>query len=101
MRCSMVNVCVICGEIDSEPEFRMQQEQLHSVTFNVDICDQGESYGWVKVFCLKEHTEAAARLRKGIRVLVVGRLIRGSRKAGEEIWWEEVMVLAKALDIIE
>jgi single-stranded DNA-binding protein len=98
---TMINICLICGEVDSEPEFRMQQEQLHSVTFNVDICDQGETYGWIKVFCAKQHAELAGRLRKGSRVAIVGSLIRGSRKAGEDIWWEEIMLIARELNVIE
>jgi hypothetical protein len=98
---TMINICLICGEVDSEPEFRMQQEQLHSVTFNVDICDKGESYGWVKVFYVNQHAELAGRLRKGSRVAIVGSLIRGSRKAGQEVWWEEIMVIARELDVIE
>jgi hypothetical protein len=54
----------------------------------------------MKVMCSAKHAELSAAFPKGTRVVVIGRLIRGSWKTGEEVWWDEITLVASHLEVI-
>jgi len=96
------NIAFLCGEVASEPELRFGEDQADNVSFNLDISLPDQSFAWLKVYCLHQDAELAARqIHRGTRVVVIGPLVRGSLKVGKEIWWNEVMVVANVLEVIE
>jgi single-stranded DNA-binding protein len=100
----MFNISFIYGVVASEPEprFTVDQPDDDNVMFSLDISLQDQSFGWIKVYCRHRQAKLAAqKLHRGTRVMVVGNLIRGSLQAGEAVWWSEVVLVAKFLEIVE
>ncbi len=95
----MPNAAFFIGQVLTKPELRVEGEESQ-VIFNLDISFQGQSFGWIKVVCLGDIAKSAAELELRLRVAVFGRLIRGSWKTGDEIWWEEIVLVAHYLEPI-
>jgi single-stranded DNA-binding protein len=98
----MVNVCVICGNVASDPELTVIEDKVEVAIFNLDISYYGISDGWIKILCLQEEARFAAQhIRKDTKVVVTGNLIRGSYQRGEAVWWQEIRLSAIHLQLVE
>jgi single-stranded DNA-binding protein len=92
------------GEVTSEPELRSSEEKKepHSVVFNLSLSIQQTTFGWIKVLCYPGTAELAAReVHKGMKVLAVGYLIRGSLQVKDNTWWSEVILVPDTLEVIK
>ncbi len=96
----MPNACFFVGLVESNPELRVKDKERR-VVFDLVLDFKEELIGWIKVICLGDLAEPAAKLQLGMKIVIQGSLVRGVWEIGKEIWWDEVELIASYLEVIK
>ncbi len=96
----MPNACFFVGLVNRDPELRVKDKERR-VVFELVLDFKEGIIGWIKVICLGELAEPAAKLQQGMKIALQGSLVRGTWEIGKEIWWDEVELIASYLEVIK
>jgi len=97
-----MNICVITGNLGSDPESFFSEGGTQVVSFPMAFRSTKDKTGWVKVTCFNKTAELAeAHLHKGARVGIIGMLDQDKWETSEGESRTMLKLIANSIEFIK
>jgi single-strand DNA-binding protein len=97
-----MNICVITGNLGSDPESFFSEGGTQVVTFPMAFRSTKDKTSWVKITCFNKTAELAeAHLHKGARVGIIGMLDQDKWETNEGESRTMLKLIANSIEFIK